>query len=116
MGYALCALFVHRRGRVRLRFDRQFVDHSGVFAPYNLLMYAFSAVVAEPFIDRRRFPIMDIVQQGWETLREETLCLLEQHHLSASMQHDDASFNSFFRQGWKRFYLKWYGDPLPSAA
>lgn len=115
-GYALCVLRMHRRGRVRLRFDRQLVDHSGVFAPYNLLMYAFSEVKAQPFIDRRRFPIMDIVQQEWETLREEALCMLTEQHLRASTRHDDASFNSFFRQGWKRFYLKWYGDPLPSAA
>jgi len=24
-------------------------------------------------------------------------------------------FNSFFRRGWKRFYLKWYDDFHPSA-
>jgi aspartyl/asparaginyl beta-hydroxylase (cupin superfamily) len=27
----------------------------------------------------------------------------------------DTFLNTFFRKGWKRFYLKWYGDPLPSA-
>jgi beta-hydroxylase len=27
----------------------------------------------------------------------------------------DVGFNSFFRHGWKRFYLKWYGEPVPSA-
>ena len=54
--FALCVLLVHLRGRVRLRFDRQLVDHSAVFAPYNLLMYAFSAVPARPILDRRGFP------------------------------------------------------------
>jgi beta-hydroxylase len=29
--------------------------------------------------------------------------------------YNDLGFNSFFRTGWKRFYLKWYDDPLPSA-
>jgi beta-hydroxylase len=53
---ALCVLLVHLRGRVRLRFDRQLVDHSAIFAPYNLLMYAFSAVPARPILDRRGFP------------------------------------------------------------
>ena len=37
----LGVLYVHLRGRVRLRFGRQLLDHSGLFAPYNLLMYAF---------------------------------------------------------------------------
>ena len=26
-----------------------------------------------------------------------------------------AGFNTFFKRGWKRFYLKWYGDAHPSA-
>ena len=29
--------------------------------------------------------------------------------------NDDAGFNSFAKAGWKRFYLKWYGDAHPSA-
>ena len=28
---------------------------------------------------------------------------------------NDLGFNSFFKSGWKRFYLKWYDDFLPSA-
>ncbi len=30
-------------------------------------------------------------------------------------QNDDAGFNSFFKYGWKRFYLKWYEAQHPSA-
>ena len=29
--------------------------------------------------------------------------------------YNDMGFNSFFRSGWKRFYLKWYGEELASA-
>ncbi|MGP8846595.1 lipid A hydroxylase LpxO2, partial [Enterobacter hormaechei] len=32
-----------------------------------------------------------------------------------SEQYDDIGFNSFFKSGWKRFYLTWYDGPLPSA-
>jgi len=32
------------------------------------------------------------------------------------LQKIDIGFNTFFRTGWKRFYLKWYGDFLPSGA
>ncbi len=113
--FALCVLLVHLRGRVRLRFDRQLVDHSAVFAPYNLLMYAFSAVPARPILDRRGFPQLDLLQANWQTIRAEALSLFDEGHIRAAAKNDDASFNSFFKQGWKRFYLKWYGEPLASA-
>lgn len=113
--FALCVLLVHLRGRVRLRFDRQLVDHSAIFAPYNLLMYAFSAVPARPILDRRGFPQLDLLQANWQTIREEALALFDEGHIRAAQGGNDASFNSFFKQGWKRFYLKWYGEPLASA-
>jgi len=113
--FVLCVLLVHLRGRVRLRFDRQLVDHSAVFAPYNLLMYAFSAVPARPILDRRGFPQLDLLQANWEAIRDEALQLFDEGHIRTAAKNDDASFNSFFKQGWKRFYLKWYGEPLASA-
>ncbi len=115
LAFALCVLLVHLRGRARLRFDRQLVDHSALFAPYNLLMYAFSAVPARPILDRRGFPQLDRLQQNWQTIREEALHLFDEGYIRAAEKHGDASFNSFFKQGWKRFYLKWYGEPMPSA-
>ncbi|RDD79884.1 aspartyl/asparaginyl beta-hydroxylase domain-containing protein [Dyella tabacisoli] len=113
--FALCVLLVHLRGRARLRFDRQLVDHSAIFAPYNLLMYAFSAVPARPILDRRGFPQLDLLQANWQTIRAEAMQLFDEGHIRAAEKHNDASFNSFFKQGWKRFYLKWYGEPLTSA-
>jgi len=35
--------------------------------------------------------------------------------LKAASDHVDIGFNSFFQRGWKRFYLKWYDTPPPSA-
>ncbi|WP_266182752.1 aspartyl/asparaginyl beta-hydroxylase domain-containing protein [Dyella humicola] len=113
--FVLCVLLVHLRGRSRLRFDRQLVDHSAVFAPYNLLMYAFSAVPARPILDRRGFPQLDLLQANWQTIREEAMHLFDEGYIRAAEKNNDASFNSFFKQGWKRFYLKWYGEPLASA-
>jgi beta-hydroxylase len=115
LAFAFCVLLVHLRGRARLRFDRQLVDHSAIFAPYNLLMYAFSAVPARPILDRRGFPQLDLLQANWLAIRAEALSLFDEGHIRAAEKHGDASFNSFFKQGWKRFYLKWYGEPLASA-
>ena len=47
---------VHFRGKVRLGFWRQFSDHSTIMAPYNVLMYLFSAVPNRPILDEQSIP------------------------------------------------------------
>ncbi|MGH8118402.1 MAG: aspartyl/asparaginyl beta-hydroxylase domain-containing protein [Rhodanobacteraceae bacterium] len=113
--FLLCALVVHVRSRVRLKLGRQLAGHAMVFAPYNLLMYAFSAVPGGAFPDRRGFPDVDPLRDNWQTIRDEAAGLSDQGHIRAALKDDDASFSSFIKAGWKRFYVKWYGEPLPSA-
>jgi beta-hydroxylase len=84
-------------------------------APYNVLMYMFSTVPNRPFVDIRQFPQLAPLQANWQTIRDEGLRLLDEGHIRAAARYNDLGFNSFFRRGWKRFYLKWYGDFLPSA-
>ena len=113
--YLASVLYVHLRGRARLRFSRQLFDHSGIFAPYNVLMYAFSAVPSKAILDRPAFPHLDALRDSWRMIREEALHLFDEGYIRAAEKHNDAGFGSFFKEGWKRFYLKWYGEPLPSA-
>ena len=113
--YVLSVAYVHFRGRTRLRFARQLFDHSGLFAPYNVLMYAFSALPAKPILDRPRFTNLDPLRDAWRDIRDEATHLFDEGYIRAAEKHNDASFGSFFKEGWKRFYLKWYGEPLPSA-
>ncbi len=113
--FLLCALAVHLRSRVRLKLGRQLSSHATVFAPYNLLMYAFSAVPAGAFPDRSRFKHVDALRDNWQTIRDEAAGLFDQGHIRDALKDDDASFSSFLKVGWKRFYVKWYGEPLPSA-
>jgi beta-hydroxylase len=119
--FAVLALFVftgayvHRRGRVRHRIGRQLTDHSTIMAPYNTLMYLFSAVPAQPYIDVDHFPELKQLQANWQTIRDEGLRLFDEGYIKAAAKYNDLGFNSFFKSGWKRFYLKWYGDFLPSA-
>lgn len=113
--YVVSVLIVHLRGRARLRFGRQLLDHSGFFAPYNVFMYAFSAVPAKPYLDRGAFGHLDPLRAQWQVIREEALHLFDEGYIRAAEKHNDASFASFFKEGWKRFYLTWYGEPLASA-
>ena len=110
------ATYVHLRGRARHSFLRQLTDHSTFFAPVNALVYLASAVPSRPFLELRDFPALAPLQSRWREIRDEALRLRDEARLrGASEGYDDAGFNSFFRRGWKRFYLKWYGEPQPSA-
>ena len=113
--FLITAGYAHFRGRVRLKLRRQIGDHSTIMAPYNALMYAFSAVPATPFIDVKRFPELDVLREQWQMIRDEALKLTDEGHIRAAQKNNDIGFNTFFRRGWKRFYLKWYDDFLPSA-
>ncbi len=108
-------LYVHYRGRERLGFRRQITDHSTFLAPYNALVYLCSRVPTSPILDVHLFPELASLRENWETIRAEAKALWDAGYIRASDDYDDLGFNSFFRKGWKRFYLKWYGDPPPSA-
>jgi beta-hydroxylase len=84
-------------------------------APYNVLMYLFSAVPNRPILQVGMIPELTVLRDNWQTIREEAQHLFAQGAIKAADKYNDWGFNSFFRTGWKRFYLKWYGAPLPSA-
>ncbi len=109
------ALAVHFRGKVRLGFWRQVSDHSTIMAPYNVLMYMFSAVPNRPILQVGMVPELSVLRDNWQMIREEALQLFAQGQIKAADKYNDWGFNSFFRTGWKRFYLKWYEEALPSA-
>jgi beta-hydroxylase len=110
------AVYVHFRGKVRLKFMRQLLDHSTFLAPYNLFVYLFSKVPNKPMLDINGFPELLPLRNNWETIRDEAKRLYEEGHIKKAEGNNDIAFNSFFKRGWKRFYLKWYDDVLPSAA
>jgi beta-hydroxylase len=109
------ALYVHFRGRERLRFMRQLADHSTFLAPYNTLVYLFSGVPRTPRQRVEDFPALAPLQAHWQTIRDEALALQQAGQLRKAATHNDLAFNSFYKRDWRRFYLKWYGDFLPSA-
>lgn len=113
--FIVTAIVVHYRGRVRHRFSRQVLDHSTFTAPINVFMYAFSGVPNQPYLDLKLFPEVKVLMDRWEDIRAEAEQLFGDGHIKASDKYNDAGFNSFFKSGWKRFYLKWYDTDHPSA-
>ena len=113
--FTASAVYVHFRGRDRLRLGRQLVDHSTYTAPYNVLMYMFSAVPNEPVVPMQKFPELAPLRDNWQVIREEAVRLFDEGRIRAAEKNNDWGFHSFFKSGWKRFYLKYYDDFLPSA-
>jgi beta-hydroxylase len=108
-------LYVHLRGKVRFSFVRQLFNHSSLLAPYNALMYLFSAVPAKPLMSEREMPELARLSANWQMMRDEALKLYDEGFIRTALDNNDIGFNSFFKRGWKRFYLKWYDQPLASA-
>ena len=113
--YIASTMYVHYRGRVRHGFFRQVTDHSTLMAPYNALMYLFSAVPNRPYVEISGFPELAPLAENWQTIRREAQQLLDSGRIRSATTYNDLGFNSFFKTGWKRFYVKWYDEPLPSA-
>jgi len=113
--FVLSALYAHLRGRVRFGLVRALTDFQVLLAPVNALMFAFSKVKASPYIDPAQFPEMQTLTAHWREIREEAGRLNDEGFIRAAAGYTDMGFNSFFRTGWKRFYLKWYGVEMPSA-
>ena len=113
--YIASTMYVHYRGRVRHGFFRQVTDHSTLMAPYNALMYLFSAVPNRPYVEISGFPELAPLAENWQAIRREAQQLLDSGRIRSAATYNDLGFNSFFKTGWKRFYVKWYDEPLPSA-
>lgn len=113
--FVAAALYVHFRGKVRFSLVRGLTSYTVLLAPYNALMYLFSRVPATPYLDPLRFAELAPLAANWQKIRDEALRLQAEGGIRAAAAYNDLGFNSFFRSGWKRFYLKWYGAELPSA-
>lgn len=112
--FIISVIYAHSRGVEKQKLSRQLSDHSTFMAPINMFMTRFSTLPAkQPYFDTTAFPELQKLTENWQVIREEALRL--QHHIKAAQANNDAGFNTFFKRGWKRFYLKWYSDAHPSA-
>ena len=113
--FLVCGAYIHFRGKVRFKLQRQITDHSIFLSPLNCLFFLFSKHPNKPYVDVGHFKELDVLQENWQIIQEEAVKLYDSAKIKSSDRLDDVGFQSLFRTGWKRFYLKWYGKPLPSA-
>ena len=109
------ALYAHFRGRVRFKLARALTDFTVLISPINAVMYLFSRAPATPYLNTAEFPELKLLRDNWQVIREEALKLNDEGFIKAASGYNDIGFNSFFKTGWKRFYLKWYDRDMASA-
>ena len=113
--FVLSNAYIILRGRVRHGFGRAIVDHATLLAPFNLLFYLFSAVGRRNYLRVEELPGLATLRQHWPLVRAEAERVFAEVLPAPVDPKYDLAFHSFMKKGWNRFYLCWYGKPLPSA-
>ncbi|RWE17084.1 MAG: aspartyl/asparaginyl beta-hydroxylase domain-containing protein [Mesorhizobium sp.] len=115
--------YVYRfRGEARYASLSEYVRKGWpIFSPLNCVLYMTTRPQgAKPVLDPADFPELEPLRQNWRTIREEGLELLRQDYFNAAKRPGtagtyDVGFRTFFKYGWSRFYLNWYGYQHHSA-
>jgi beta-hydroxylase len=117
MGYAYAY-----RGKARWAGFGEYVRKGWpLFTPFNCLLYLFTKPKARPAImDMSKFPELAEIQENWEVIRDEALSLQAEGGFDKIGDKSQASFydigfRTFYKYGWTKFYLNWYGYTHDSA-
>jgi beta-hydroxylase len=115
--------YVYRfRGEVRYASAREYLKHTWpIFAPINCFLYMFTQNRGKgPILELEKFSELALIQENWETIRDEAIELwrarcFESINEPGQAAHYDVGFRTFFRHGWRKYYLTWYGYTHQSA-
>ncbi len=92
-----------------------------IFSPLNCLLYIFTQPRArKSIINLEDFKDLDPLKNNWRTIKEEVIGLHNEQYFEQTKKPDskacyDIGFRTFFKYGWSKFYLKWYGYTHDSA-
>jgi beta-hydroxylase len=120
---AASIVYVYRfRGEARYQsLSEYFRKGWPIFSLFNCVLYMTTRPRgSKAVLDPGEFPELDLLRQNWQTLRDEGLALVRQDCFDAVKRpgtagYYDIGFRTFFRCGWSRFYLHWYGYTHHSA-
>ena len=78
------AVAIQLRGRERMSLKRQASDYSTFTAPYNVFLFATSAVPNRPYLDLAAFPELELLRGNWQAIRDESRALYYAGHIRAT--------------------------------
>lgn len=110
------------RGEARYDSIKEYLRKGWPFTtPLNSVLYLFSQKRAlKPVMSEKDFPELGIIKENWETIRDEAVALKEQKLFDQTTSEDsdsyyDLGFRTFYKYGWSKFYITWYGKTHNSA-
>jgi beta-hydroxylase len=92
-----------------------------IFTPFNCLLYLFTKKRALPAImNIEDFPELAELHENWEMIRDEAMTLMAEGGFDSISDPDSASyydigFRTFYKYGWTKYYVNWYGYTHESA-
>jgi beta-hydroxylase len=92
-----------------------------LFSPFNCVLYLFTKPHArKPIMKFEDFPELQEIINNWESIKEEVVSLKEQGFFDQTTKQSSASyydlgFRTFYKYGWSKFYINWYGYTHASA-
>ncbi len=92
-----------------------------IFAPFNCMLYIFTKKRAQRAImDNNLYPELKEITDNWKSIKQEGLSLLNNKFFdkttnAKSSSYYDLGFRTFYKYGWSKFYLTWYGHTHFSA-
>lgn len=115
--------YVYRwRGQARYQSLPQYLRKSWpVFAPLNCLLYmATKAAARKAVLDADYLRNIAVLRDNWHIIKEEAIALqatgaFETIRTPGSVGYYDVGFRTFYKRGWSKFYLMWYGTTHNSA-
>jgi beta-hydroxylase len=124
LAYVLASLTYAYKFRGKTRYDSliEYIRKGWpLTTPLNVLLYIFTKERArKPIQSIVDFPELKVIADNWEIIRDEALNLYHQKYLEKtndpnSHAYYDLGFRTFYKYGWSKFYLNWYGSTHNSA-
>ncbi|MDH4988645.1 aspartyl/asparaginyl beta-hydroxylase domain-containing protein [Aminobacter anthyllidis] len=120
---AASMVYVYRfRGEARYKTLTEYIRKGWpIFTPFNCVLFMTThRRGSKAVLDPVEFPEVGLLRQNWQTIRDEGLELVRQGYFDATKRPGtagsyDVGFRTFFKYGWSRFYLNWYGYTHHSA-
>ena len=110
------------RGQVRYDSFSEYLRKGWpIFSPVNCFLYLFTKKSArKPILDLNDFPELIEIQKNWKDIAQEASNLKNLGFFSKTTDQNssayyDLGFRTFYKYGWSKFYLTWYGHSLKSA-
>lgn len=120
---AFSMIYVWRfRGSLRFEGFGEYVRKGWpMFAPLNCFLYLMTKKRAKkPIMDVADFQELAPILDNWQTIRDEARELWRSQYFDQTKNPDnkayyDIGFRTFYKYGWGKFYLDWYGYTHQSA-